>query len=69
MCNKAAIKKIKEIYQEYDNFIVYNVYNQDKEFLYRETESKIKTKPDLKEELDQFIKQGSQNWVDKKIII
>lgn len=69
MCNKPTIKKIKEIYQEYDNFIVYNVYNQDKEFLYRETKSKIKTKPDLKDELDETTKQGLQNWVNKKISI
>jgi len=47
-CNE----KIREIYQEYDRYIVYNVYNQDKEFLYRETKSKIKSKIDINKEQD-----------------
>lgn len=69
MFTKPVKEKIREVYQEYDKYIVYNVYDQDKKFLYRETESKIKTKPDLKEELEQAIIEGSQNWVNKKISI
>lgn len=37
----------KEIYQEYDNYIVYNIYKivgDKRKFLYRTTESKIKDK-------------------------
>lgn len=40
--------KIKEKYQEYDRFIVYDIYSVDKngnkKFLYRKTESKIRDK-------------------------
>ena len=49
---KPVKEKIREIYQEYDRYIVYNVYNQDKEFLYRETKSKIKSKIDINKEQD-----------------
>lgn len=69
MFTKPVKEKIREVYQEYDRYIVYNVYNEDGKFLYRETESKIKTEPDLKEELEQAIIEGSQNWVNKKISI
>lgn len=56
---KPVKEKIREVYQEYNRYIVYNVYNEDKEFLYRETKSKIKTKPDLKEVLGKEEKNGS----------
>lgn len=50
-------KKVKRKYQEYDRFIVYNVYRmvdgKNPEFLYRITEHKYKTKYELdKEEND-----------------
>lgn len=42
---KSKIPKIKEPYQEYERFIVYNIYhlnkNGTKKFLYREAELKI----------------------------
>lgn len=41
---KSNIPKIKEPYQEYERFIVYNIYhlnkNETKTFLYREAELK-----------------------------
>lgn len=61
-------EKIREVYQEYDRYIVYNVYDENKNFLYRETESKIKTRPDLTEESDEAT-QELQNWINKKISV
>lgn len=54
---KISGNKIKELYQEYDRYIVYKIYllkGDKKIFLYTTTESKIKTKKDeLREGLDE----------------
>ncbi|MEI3507868.1 MAG: hypothetical protein V8R01_01845 [Bacilli bacterium] len=45
---KLSKNQEKELYQEYDNFIVYNIFsidnNGNRKFLYRTTEHKMKTK-------------------------
>ena len=59
--NGITVQKEYEIYQKYENFIVYNVYlvknkgtnNESREFIYRETKSKKKATrvPSLREVL------------------